>query len=132
MNLKTLILSAALASLPVAPALAHHSAAMFDHMREVTVEGTVKDWQWTNPHSWLQLMVADKDGNLIEQGFEVGSPNTLFRDGWRADTFKPGDRVTLVANPRKDGSPGGQIVTAKTAAGVWLTWLPKAARNADQ
>lgn len=112
------------------PALAHHSTAMFDHAREVTIEGTVKAWQWTNPHSWLQIMAPDKNGKVIEQGYEVGAPNTLFRSGWRVDTFKPGDKVTIVANPRRDGSPGGMLQAARTPDGKWLTWLPRAARNA--
>lgn len=114
------------------PVTAHHSTAMFDHAREVTVQGTVKSWQWTNPHSWLQVMAPGKDGKVVEQGFEVGSPNTLFRNGWRAETFKPGDKVTLVAYPRRDGTVGGLLVAAKTGSGAWLTWLPKAARNAGQ
>ena len=115
-----------------APAFAHHSTAMFDHSKEVTVEGTVKSWEWTNPHSWLQLVVSDGSGKLVEEGFEVGSPNTLFRNGWRANTFKPGDKVTLVAYPRRDGTIGGLVVAAKTVNGTWLTWLPKDARNAGK
>jgi hypothetical protein len=115
-----------------APVLAHHSTAMFDHTKETTVQGTVKSWQWTNPHSWLQLMALDKNGKVVEQGFEIGSPNTLFRNGWRSDTFKPGDKVTIVAYPRRDGTVGGLLVAAKKTDGTWLTWLPKSGRNAGQ
>jgi hypothetical protein len=116
----------------VVPVLAHHSTAMFDHTQERTVQGTVKTWQWTNPHSWLQLMAPDANGTVVEQGFEVGSPNTLFRNGWRADTFKPGDKVTIIAYPRKDGSVGGLLVAAKRPDGSWLTWLSQSSRNAGQ
>lgn len=115
-----------------APVLAHHSTAVFDHSRETTVQGTVKSWQWSNPHSWLQVMAPDKNGKVVEQGFEIGSPNTLFRNGWRVDTFKPGDKVTIVVYPRRDGSVGGLLVAAKKTDGTWLTWLPKSARNAGQ
>jgi hypothetical protein len=114
------------------PVFAHHSTAMFDHSKEVTVQGTVKSWQWTNPHSWLQLMARDEKGAVVEQGFEVGSPNTLFRNGWRANTFKAGDKVTIVAYPRRDRSVGGLLVAAQRPDGTWLTWLPKAARNSGK
>jgi len=114
------------------PALAHHSTAMFDHTRELTIQGTVKEWQWTNPHSWLQLMAPDANGTVVEQGFEVGSPNTLFRNGWRADTFKVGDKVTIVVYPRKGSSVGGMLVAAKRPDGTWLTWLSQASRIAGQ
>lgn len=99
---------------------AHHSVAMFDQDKKIFVEGTVKEWQWTNPHAWLQVMAPDKTGALVEQGFEVGAPNTLIRDGFRKDSFKPGDKVTVLAAPRRDGSVGGLYRCARTAAGKWL------------
>lgn len=108
------------------PAMAHHSAAMFDSSKRITVEGTVKDWQWTNPHSWLQLVVTNDKGESTEMGFELGSPNTLTRNGFRKDSFKAGDKVTVVGSPRKDGAPGGALVQVKTAEGTWLQWGPGA------
>lgn len=105
-----------------AAAFAHHSAAMFDLTKRIKVEGTVKDWQWTNPHSWLQVLVSDGKGGWLEEGFELGSPNTLVRDGFKKNSFTPGDKVTVVAAPRKDGSVGGFLVQVRTASGEWLRW----------
>src|SRR6478609_5299932 len=90
-----------------APALAHHSFAMFDSSKELTLVGTVKEFQWTNPHSWLQLNVPGADGKLVEWSIEGGSPNGLARQGWKSTSLKPGDKVTLKTHPMKDGSNGG-------------------------
>jgi hypothetical protein len=106
--------------LTAAPALAHHSFAMFDTSKEVTLSGTVKEFQWTNPHSWLQLNVP-RDGKAVEYSIELGSPNTMSRHGWRRGTFKPGDRVSVTINPMRDGSPGGSLVNAVDAAGNRLS-----------
>ena len=100
-----------------APASAHHSFAMFDAQKTQTLEGTVKDFQWTNPHSWIQLSVKDATGKDVEWSIEAGSPNTLSRSGWRHGSLKPGDRAVLVIHPMKDGSPGGSLVKA-SANGV--------------
>lgn len=102
--------------------LAHHSAAMFDATKHISVEGTVKAWEWTNPHAWLRIMAPDDKGNIAEWGFELGSPNTLNRNGFRKDTFKPGDKVTIMGSPRKDGQPGGALTQVKTPDGKWLQW----------
>jgi len=99
---------------------AHHSVAMFDLTKEVTVDGTVKEWQWTNPHAWLQVLVTDSTGTEVEQGFEVGSPNTLVRDGFRKDSFKPGYKVRVIAAPRRDGTVGGLFLCARTVEGKWV------------
>jgi hypothetical protein len=93
------------------PALAHHSFAMFDTKREVTLSGTVREFQWTNPHSWLQPSVPAGAAST-EYSLELGSPNTMSRRGWRRTTFRPGDRVTVTMNPMRDGSPGGALVSA--------------------
>lgn len=98
----------------------HHSVAMFDHTKKVAVEGIVKEWQWTNPHAWLQIVAPDSTGALVEQGFELGSPNTLVRDGFKMSSFKPGDKVRVLARPRRDGTVGGMYLCAKTAEGQWL------------
>jgi hypothetical protein len=107
--------------LPSAPAMSHHSFAMFEAKKEVTVSGTVKDFQWTNPHSWLQLTVPAGGGKPeAEYSIELGSPNTISRQGWRKSTFKTGDRVTVTIHPMRDGSPGGAFVSAKDAGGKEL------------
>ena len=102
----------------VAPVLAHHSAAMFDHAKEVTLQGTVKEFQYTNPHSWLQVLVVGLDGKTVEWGFESEGPSSLQRAGINAKTFQPGDKVTVVANPMRDGRPAGHWISATTADGV--------------
>ena len=120
---KTILLLAALA--PFA-ASAHHSAAMFDHTKFLPMAGTVKDWQWMNPHSWLDLLAPDGKGSQIDVSLEVGSPNTLYRDGWRHNTFKPGDHVKVIYEPRIDGKPGGQLYQAEPQGSTtYLSWLPK-------
>jgi Family of unknown function (DUF6152) len=96
-------------------ALAHHSHAMFDTEKQVTLVGTVKEFQWNNPHCWIQLLVADpSDPNAapVEWGVEMGAPIQLIRHGWKASSLKPGDKITVVVNPLRDGRPGGQIVSA--------------------
>jgi hypothetical protein len=95
-----------------APALAHHSAAMFDDAKVLELKGTVKELQWANPHIWLQVIVDEK-GKKTEWSLEGGSPNSLSRQGWRATTFKPGDVVTVRLNPMKDGTPAGSFIGAK-------------------
>jgi len=105
-----------------AAASAHHSVAMFDLTREIAVQGTVKDWQWTNPHAWLQVLVTDASGADVEHGFELGSPNTLVRSGFRKDSFKPGDKVKVIAAPRRDGTVGGLYLCGRTAEGKWLVF----------
>jgi hypothetical protein len=90
---------------------AHHSFAMFDRAQQVTLEGTVKEFQWTNPHTWTQLIVT-QDGKQVEYGIEGGSPNGLSRRGWSKNSLKAGERVKIVINPLKDGQKGGSFVRA--------------------
>jgi hypothetical protein len=91
---------------------AHHSATMFDNTRVKEVSGTVKEFQWKNPHVWIQLDVPN-GGRQEEWSIEGGSPNTLSRNGWRPSTFAPGVSVSIKVNPMKDGSAGGQFIGAK-------------------
>ena len=93
-----------------APLGAHHSFAAFDRTREVTLTGVVKEVQWNNPHAWIQVVVTDARGRQTEWGFECGSPNMMSRTGWTRTTLKTGDRVTVVANPLKDGRPNASLV----------------------
>jgi hypothetical protein len=96
-------------ALSAAPAFAHHSFAMFDREKPVTLSGVVKDFQWTNPHVWIQLVVEDAKGAPQEWGVECTSVNFMRRQGWDRTSLKPGDKVKLVIFPLKDGSPGGQF-----------------------
>lgn len=98
-------------------AFAHHSFAVFDSTREVVVEGTVREFQWTNPHSWIQLTVIDGDGLSVEYSIEGQSPNQLTRKGWKRDSFKPGDEVVITMYPAKDGSRSGAFAKAVFADG---------------
>lgn len=92
------------------PALAHHAFAMFDTNREVLLDGTVKEFQWTNPHTWVQLMVKDPNGKEVEWAIEGSSPNNLARFGWNRNSIKSGDHVQVVVHPLKDGAIGGSLV----------------------
>ena len=94
------------------PALAHHSAAMFDFQKTVTLEGVVKEFQWTNPHSWVQLMVADASGKQVEWAIESGAPNGMARQGWKRTSLTPGDKATILVHPLRDGSAGGFLINA--------------------
>ena len=89
---------------------AHHSFAAFDRKKEITLSGVVKEVQWNNPHTWIQVTVTDAKGKQTEWGFECGSPNMMSRTGWTRTTLKSGDKVTIVANPLKDGRPNAALV----------------------
>lgn len=90
---------------------AHHSTAMFDQNSRVTLTGVLKELQWTNPHAWIQVMAQGPDGSSTEWSIECSSPNTLSRQGWKPSMMKAGDKVSIVANPMKDGTHAGLLVT---------------------
>ena len=92
-----------------APALAHHSFAMFDMAKEVRVSGNIRVFQWTNPHSYIQLMVKDQTGKDVEYSMEMGAPMYLYARGWRPSTLKPGMQVTIAYHPLRSGKPGGVV-----------------------
>jgi hypothetical protein len=113
MNLKLVSLAAVTAAAFAAPAFAHHSFAMFDAQKTVTVQGTVKEFEWTNPHAWLRVMVKDeKAGTGAVWALELSSPARLKTMGMSADSVKPGDAVSVTFHPMKDGSRGGQFMEA--------------------
>jgi len=123
----------ALALLVAAPALAHHSFSMFDAQKEVVLKGTVKEFQWSNPHTWIQLNVTDDAGKTVEWSIEGGSPNLVGRQGWKRNTFKPGDEVQITVHPMRDGRPGGSFVRAvlpdgRTLGGEQIPTAPGASR----
>ncbi len=98
-------------------ASAHHSFAMFDTAKEVTVSGTVKQFQWTNPHAYIQLVAQDAQGRDVEWSMEMGSPMYLYARGWRPTSLKAGMRVTITINPLRNGRPGGVVREVTTADG---------------
>ena len=104
-------LIAIVALLTASAAHAHHSFAMFDQSKVVTVNGTVKDFRWTNPHVFIQLLVKTDGGSEEEWSIEMTSPEHLARVGWKPGALKPGDQVTLVIHPMRDGVKGGQYVS---------------------
>lgn len=97
-------------------ASSHHSFAMFDRDQTIELAGTVREFQWVNPHTWVQLNVV-RAGRTVEWSIEGRSPNVLSRRGWNRLTLRPGDRVTLTVHPLKDGRAGGAIVSVRFADG---------------
>jgi hypothetical protein len=98
-------------------AAAHHSGAMFDDDKSVTLTGTVKQFQWTNPHCWIQMAVPAQSGPAVEWSVEMGAPFEVFRTGLRPTTLKAGDKITVVIHPMRDGSHAGLFVSATGADG---------------
>jgi len=101
----------------VIPTRAHHSAAMFDDKKTITVEGVVKEFQLTNPHSWLLVNVPDKNGKIVTWGFEAEGPSTLLRAGIRPSDFKPGTKLKISGHPMKDGRTAAIWLDAERADG---------------
>jgi len=98
--------------LVTATANAHHSATMFEQTKTITVEGVVKEFQYSNPHSWLLVDVKDKAGKVTTWGFEAEGPSTLQRAGIRRSEFPVGTKVTMTGRPMKDGTPAAIWVLA--------------------
>lgn len=107
------------------PAVAHHSFAMFNQREIMTVEGTVREFQWTNPHAFIEL--EERHGNSTRTwSIELNSPNNLTRQGWRRTSLRPGDRVSLRMNPLRNGEHGGLFLDLRKADGTVLdSGLPK-------
>ena len=118
--MKVLSFSLAAALLAAHPVLAHHSFAMFDLVREITLVGTIKEVQFTNPHVWLQVLVPDGKGGQTEWSIEAGAPGMLLRTGWKPSTLKPGDAVTVVTHPAKSGASNGSLVRVTLSDGRTL------------
>jgi hypothetical protein len=96
----------------VGSAAAHHSFSMFDQTKVITLKGTVKEFEWTNPHTWIRIMVNDETGKPVLWAIEGSSPARLRTIGLHANSMKPGDVVTVSLNPMKDGTRGGRFVQA--------------------
>lgn len=100
---------AVLAASLIADASAHHSTAEFDYTKQVTIKGTVKEVQWTNPHSYIQLFADGGDGTKIQWSVEIGSPSLNINMGWRKTSVKAGDEVTMNLSPARNGKPYGTL-----------------------
>jgi hypothetical protein len=99
---------------------AHHSFAMFDQSKSVELRGTVRSFRWSNPHVFIQVLVAKEGGDDEEWSIEMTSPEHLARVGWKPGTLKPGDRVTLMIHPMRDGVKGGQYLSGTGPGGPLL------------
>ena len=101
-------------------ASAHHSFAMFDRSKETTLVGVVHEFQWTNPHSWIELDVANDSGGVDKWSIELNSPNNLSRQGWKSDSVKPGDKISVVIWPLRSGEKGGLFISLTLPDGSTL------------
>lgn len=101
---------------------AHHSTAMYDYAKSETLKGVVRQFQWTNPHCFLQLLVADGKGGQVEWPIETGTPSGMVRMGWSKNSLKPGDQVTVVIAPIRDGV-GGTLRTVTLSDGTVLSGI---------
>ena len=113
------IIAAALTFM-ITPVWAHHSFAMFDQSKSLTLHGTVKDFRWSNPHVFIQLLASGQGSPEQEWSIEMTSPEHLARVGWKPRTLKAGDKITLVIHPMRDGVVGGQFLSGIGADGAAL------------
>jgi hypothetical protein len=113
-----------------AVATAHHSFSMFDKEKMITISGTLKEFEWTNPHCWLHVTTTDAaTGKMVDWAFEMGSVTQIAAQGWKVDTVKPGDKITISGHPLKDGSRGGQYRSVKLADGRSFQQVPDQNNN---
>lgn len=103
------------------PVSAHHSMAGFDRKNTVTLNGTVKEFSWQNPHCYIELDVPGKDGQVVTWNVEMTAPGYLVRAGWKKTMIKPGDKVKVVGNPLISGEPGALFVSVTLPDGQTLT-----------
>jgi len=108
------------ATAAAAPAFAHHSFAMFDAAKKVTLKGTVKEFQWTNPHAWILLMVDDSEGQPEQWAIEMVGPGGLARQGWLPKTLTPGMNISVIMHPLRSGNKGGQYLAVILPDGTQL------------
>jgi Family of unknown function (DUF6152) len=114
------------AALGAHAAHAHHSPVMFDQAQPMTLTGTVRQFQWTNPHSYIQLVVTNDQGQDEEWNLEMAAPTYLYNLGWRPATVKAGDTLTVTIAPLRKGGKGGLLLKAVTADGKPIGRTPGA------
>lgn len=102
-------------------AYAHHGGEAYSMDKKITLNGTIAQFEWTNPHSQVHLDVKDDSGNIVHWNFETQPPSILTHAGWTRNSIKPGDEVTVVAHPVKNGASVGIIMSVTTASGETLT-----------
>ncbi len=118
-------LAASVALCTQQPVSAHHSFAMYDSGRQITIEGVVKELQWTNPHVWIQVMVPNTAGGQDEWSVECTSVNFMIRRGFSKHTIKAGDKISVSLSPLKDGAHGGSFKGINSLNGAPLTLEPQ-------
>ena len=114
--LQIAVFGAMTVAVPAAITYAHHSGTMFDDKKQVTVEGVVKEFQYTNPHSWLLVDVTNADGSVTTWGFEAEGPSTLMQAKIRRSDFAPGVKITITGFPMRDGRPAAAWTKAVRAS----------------
>jgi hypothetical protein len=128
MKLSLLGCCCAIVAFLAVPAVAHHSAAGVDQTRSVTIVGTLKEFKWANPHSWMDINVTDDKGETKLWSVEMTAPAFLVRAGWTSKTVKAGDKVTVTVRPMRNGDPGGLFVNITLPDGRVLGQAPAAPR----
>jgi hypothetical protein len=108
------------------PAAAHHSTAMFDSDNPIELAGTIKEWQYTNPHTFIILNVTDENGEVVEWALEGRSTSAIYRLGWTPESLKPGDEIMVTVRPLHSGAPGGNYSNIRWKDGTEID--PTAAR----
>jgi hypothetical protein len=119
MKAKLLALAGIIVAVPMTSVKAHHAFARFDSSREVTLRGTVKEFQWTSPHAWLVLTV-DREGRPEQWSIEMSASSGLAREGWQPRTLTPGMAVRATIRPLRDGTNGGQFLDITLPDGTVL------------
>jgi hypothetical protein len=114
--MRKLFIASALILSVAASAYAHHSPAAFEAQKTVSLTGVIKEFRWQNPHTWIEIMVPNDKGEQVLWNVELTSPTYLVRAGWKSNTLKPGDKVTVVGRPLKSGEPGSAIFSSVTLA----------------
>ena len=114
---KAFVCCSVIIALGAGTTLAHHSPVMFDQAQRLTLTGTVREFQWTNPHSYIQLVVKNAQGQDEEWSLEMAAPTYLYNLGWRPSSIKPGDTLTVTIARLRKGGNGGLLLEAATADG---------------
>lgn len=121
---KILVSLAVLTSIATSTAVGHHSPAVFDRTREIKLMGSIKEFRWSNPHSWIELNVRNDNGGVDVWSVEMNGPSFLVKAGWKASTLKAGDEVVILANPLRTDEKVGKFVSITLPDGRVLTERP--------
>ena len=126
MNIRIMSAGLLATALLSAPAFSHHSNVAFEVTKVDTITGVVTNFQWSNPHTWLKVMVSDGKGGNAEWGLEGRAPGVLLRAGWTKKSLVPGETVTVDYSPARDGTKTGLIARVTKADGTILPNAPPA------